>query len=328
MKQFHWGILAPGRIANSFAQGLAVLPGAVCRAVGSRDLGRARDFAGRHGFQKAYGSYEALAADPEVDIIYVATPHPWHEQAVLTCLERGKAVICEKPFAANLKQAQRMVDTARGRGVFLMEGMWTRFLPATRKALELIGSGAIGRVRHVVADFGFRAEVDPDSRLFAGEMAGGALLDVGVYNLSFFSMVYGRQPDRAQSHLTLGATGVDEAASALLNYKGGQSAFAYAAVRVTTRQEAIIYGEEGHIRLPEYWHAQQLILSDRDGERALDLPFEASGFQFEAQEVMDCLARGLTESPLMPLQESLDVMRTMDDIRFANNLRYPFEAAW
>ena len=328
MKQFNWGILAPGRIANSFAQGLAVLPGAACWAVGSRDLGRAQDFADRHGFQKAYGSYEDLAADPEVDAIYVATPHPWHEQAVLTCLKQGKAVICEKPFAANLEQAQRMVDMARERRIFLMEGMWTRFLPATRKAMELIGGGAIGKVRHVVADFGFRSEVDPESRLFAGDMAGGALLDVGVYNLSFCSMVYGRQPDRVQSHLTLGATGVDEAASALLNYKGGQSAFAYAAIRVTTRHEAVIYGEEGHIRLPEYWRARKLLFSNKDGEQVLDLPFEASGFQFEAREVMDCLANGLAESPLMPLQESLDVMRTMDDIRFANNLRYPFEAEW
>ena len=325
MKKFKWGILAPGYIANRFAQGLAVIPDAIPWAVGSRDLGRAQAFAEKYGFHKAYGSYEELAADSEVDAIYVATPHPFHEQAVLLCLNHGKPVICEKPFAANLVQAQKMVNLAREKGLFLMEAMWTRFLPAVKKAMALIEEGAIGTVRHLSADFGFRTDVRPEGRLFDPAMAGGSLLDVGVYNLAFCSLVFGSQPDRLQSHLVLGETGVDEVATALLNYRGGRSAFVMSAIRVNTAQEAVIYGESGSIRMKEYWHAQELQLHNQDGQQTFHLPFEASGFQFQAMEVMDCVRKGLLESPRMPLDETLALARTMDRIRFDNQLRYPFE---
>ena len=325
MREFKWGLLAPGNIANKFAQGLAVIPGAVSWAVGSRDLARAREFAGKYGFHKAYGSYEELAGDKDVDAIYISTPHPFHEEAVLLCLSHGKPVLCEKPFAANRAQGERMVALAREKNLFLMEAMWTRFLPSTRKAMALIEEGAIGKVRHVSADFGFRTEVRPSGRLFDPALAGGSLLDVGVYNLAFCSMVFGRQPDRLQSHLTLGETGVDEVATALLNYRGGGSAFVMSAIRVNTAHEAVIYGEEGSIRLPAYWHGQTVLLDNRDGHQEFQLPFEASGFQFQAMEVMACLEKGLSESPLMPLDETLAIAGTMDRIRFDNQLRYPFE---
>lgn len=325
MSGFKWGVLAPGKIANRFVQGLAQVEGAQPWAVGSRDLGRAQAFADQYGFERAYGSYEELAQDKDVDAIYVATPHPMHEQAVLTCLEQGKAVLCEKPFAVNHRQAQRMIARAREKNVFLMEAMWTRFLPAVRKAMSLVEGGAIGKVRHVAADFGFRAEADPDSRLFSPELAGGSLLDVGIYNLAFCSMVYGRQPDQVQSHLQIGSTGVDEKAAALLQYDGGGTAFVLSAIRLNTAQEAIIYGEKGYIRLPQYWHATSVILHNQDGEQTFHLPFEASGFQYEITEVMDCMRRGLKESPIMPLDETLALAGTMDRIRRDNQLRYPFE---
>lgn len=325
MKTFKWGILAPGNIANNFAKGLAVIPDAVPWAVGSRDLGRARVFAEKYGFQKAYGSYDELAHDKDVDAIYVATPHPFHEEAVLTCLRQGKPVLCEKPFAANAAQAARMIAEARKQGVFLMEAMWTRFLPAVRKMMALVADGAIGRVRHITADFGFRADVNPASRLFDPALAGGSLLDVGVYNLSFCSMVYGKQPDRVQSHMVIGSTGVDEATTVQLSYRDGSSASLFTSVRLNTLHEAVLYGDAGHIRMPIYWRGDTVILNNGDGQQAFNLPFKASGFQFETMEVMACLEKGLTESPLMPLDETLSVAKTMDAIRFDNHLRYPFE---
>lgn len=325
MKRVKWAILGPGRIAVQFARGLQLLPEAQRYAVGSRDAGRAEAFAREYGFEKAYGSYEELVADEAVEAVYVATPHPMHVEAVLLCLEHGKHVICEKPFAVNAAEAARMIEAARSRKLFLMEAMWTRFLPGVRKAVALIREGAIGQPRHVAVDFGFRAEVDPQSRLFAPALAGGSLLDVGVYCLSFLSLVFGQQPERIQSHLSIGATGVDEAATALLNYGGGRSAFMLSAVRVNTAQEAIIYGDAGSIRLPEFWHAQHLLLKNADGEQPFHLPFEGFGFQFQIQEVMDCLSRGETESAIMPLSETLAILQTMDSIRFQNKLRYPFE---
>jgi len=328
MRNYKWGILGPGGIANKFADSLAVLPNAILYAVGSRDINRARAFAEKHRFEKAYGSYEALANDRDVDIIYVATRHPQHEEAVLTCLNSGKPVLCEKPFAVNARQASRMIENARKNNIFLMEAMWTRFLPSICKTRELISNGAIGNVLHIGVDFGFRADVDPNSRLFAQNSAGGSLLDVGVYNVSFCSMIMGKQPDRVQSHLNIGGTGVDESASMLFNYSEGQSAQLISSIRMTTPHEAAIYGEEGYIKLPAYWCGKTVVLNNKDGAREMVFPFEdAAGFQFEALEAMSCLDKGLLESPDMPLDETLAVMQTLDRIRFDNHLRYCFEEA-
>jgi len=323
--KYKWGILAPGNITHRFAKGLAQAPDAVKYAVGSRDLGRAKKFADEYGFERAYGSYEELVSDAEVDIVYVAPPHPQHMECTMLCLDHKKAVVCEKPFAVNADQASRMIGCAKKNGVFLMECMWTRFLPSVVKTRELIAGGAIGRVRHINADFGFRAEPDPNSRLFAPNSAGGSLLDVGVYNISFCGMIYGKQPDSIKSHMEIGGTGVDEVASALLSYGEGQTAFVMSAVRLSTNHEAVIYGEEGFIKLPSYWNGKSLILSNGDGKREFDFPYEASGFQFEAIEAMACIGRGLTESPVMPLAETLAVIKTLDKIRAAHDLRYPFE---
>ena len=323
MHKYKWGILAPGTISNKFVAGLKVIPDAVLYAVGSRNINRAKEFADKYGFQKAYGSYAELAADPSVDIIYVATPHPFHEEAAVLCLNSGKAVVCEKPIAVNARQAERMVQCARKNNVFLMEAAWTRFLPTVCKARELLASGAIGNVRLVCADFGFRTAVNPSGRLFAPALAGGSLLDVGIYNISFCSMIFGKQPDRIQSSMVIGSTGVDEETSILLGYKEGQSALLFSAIRLSSPQEAKIIGEEGRIELPDYWHGKTLKLFNKDGMKEFDLSFEASGYQFEALEAMRCMDEGLKESPIMPLDESLAVMKTADLVRKENNLRYP-----
>ena len=323
MRKYKWGVLAPGKIANKFVEGLTVIPDAVLYAVGSRDINRAQEFAKKYGFQKAYGSYSELATDPSVDIIYVATPHPMHEEAAVLCLNNGKAVICEKPIAVNSRQTERMIQCARKNNVFLMEALWTRFLPTICKARELIANGAIGNVRLVCADFGFRTAMNPEGRLFAPALAGGSLLDVGIYNLSFCSMIFGKQPDTMQTRMIIGSTGVDEETSLLLGYKDGQSALLFSAIRLSTPQEAKVFGEEGRIELPDYWHGKSLKLYNKNGTQEFDLPFEASGYQFEALEVMRCLDGGLKESPLMPLDESLAVIKTADLIRKENKLCYP-----
>jgi predicted dehydrogenase len=306
--------------------GLGELPNAVAYAAGSRDLAKAENFAKKYGMKKAYGSYDELAADPEIDIIYIATTHPQHEEAAIKCLNAKKAVICEKPFSANAAQAARMIECARANKVFLMEAMWTRFLPHIQKTRELISEGAIGAVRHISADFGFRAGVDPKGRLFSPETAGGSLLDVGVYNISFCSMIYGEAPESINSKMTVGSTGVDEVVSALLGYKGGKSAFSLSAIRLNTPQEAAIYGEEGSIKLTPYWCGDTIALNNKDGFKEIKLPFGGGGFQYEAQEVMNCLDKNLLESPVMPLDETLAVMKSLDKIRYDNNLRYPFES--
>ena len=323
MRKFKWGILAPGTIAHKFANGLAAIPGAILYAVGSRDINRADAFAKKYGFQKAYGSYRELAEDPHVDIIYVATPHPFHEEAAMLCLLNGKAVICEKPFGVNSRQAERMIQCAMKNNVFLMEAMWTRFLPTMCRARELIAEGAIGDPRFVAADFGFRTNVNPEGRLFAPALGGGSLLDVGIYNLSLCSMVFGRQPDRVQSRMLIGSTGVDEECSLLLSYREGQSAQLFSAIRLATPQRALIMGEGGHIELPMYWHGTSLTLHSSGKSQEFELPYEASGYQFEALEVMRCLEEGLKESPVMPLDETLAIMKTADLIRKDNKLSYP-----
>ena len=325
MRKYRWGILAPGNIAQKFTKGLDAIPGAAIKhAVGSRDLKRAEEFAGRHGYEKAYGSYQELAEDPLVDIIYVATPHTQHEEAAALCLSRGKAALCEKPMAVNALQAGRMARLARENGAFLMEAMWTRFLPAVLKAQDLIAAGAIGDVRFVQADFGFRAELDPGSRLFSPALGGGSLLDVGVYNLHLCSMVFGRQPVRVQSHMAIGSTGVDEEASALLSYEGGQSALLYSSVRLDTPNAALVVGGRGRIELPEYfWRGTELRLHGEGGVQGYSLPYGSTGYQFEALEAMRCLDAGLLESPSMPLDESVAILETADRIREDNGLRYP-----
>jgi len=323
MKQYNWGILAPGRIANKFAEGLAVLPDAVRYAVGSRDIGRAKEFADKFGFKKTHGSYTELAEDPDVDIIYVATPHTFHEEAAILCLKNGKAVICEKPFAVNERQAERMIRCAEDNKVFLMEAMWTRFLPVMVKLRELLDAGVIGKVGLVSADFGFRSNVNPEGRLFNPALAGGSLLDVGVYNLSMCNMVYKQEPKSIKSQMRIGSTGVDEECSVMLQYEEGQSALLFSAIRLASRHDAIIVGEMGRIEIPSYWHGTSLKVMAKDLNEEFDLPFEASGYQFEALEVMNCLEKGLKESPLMSLKDSLGIIRTMDLVRRDNKLRYP-----
>lgn len=321
-----WGILGTGNIAKKFAEGLSVLPDAQLAAVGSRALETANAFGDQYDIPRRHASYEELAADAEIDAIYVATPHPFHRENSILCLNAGKAVLCEKPFAINRHQAQEAVAVAREKGVFLMEAMWTRFLPIMEKVREWIAGGAIGQVRMASADFGFRAGVNPEGRLFKPAMGGGGLLDVGIYTVSFASMVYGRQPSRITGLACIGETGVDEQTAVVFGYPDGELALLSCAIRTRTPQDALILGTEGSIRIqPPFWHATTATLSAGGKEETVELAHEGNGYNCEAAEVMRCLREGKLESDAMPLDETLAVMGTMDEIRAQIGLKYPME---
>lgn len=324
-KHIRWGIIGPGNIANRFVEGARAVPDAVVHAVGSRNLERANAFADRWNIPKRYGSYEDLVSDPEVDIVYVATPHPFHAPCSLLAIEAGKAVMCEKPFTVNAKEAQSVVEAARRKGVFVMEAMWTRFFPLMARLRDLIAGGEIGEVRLIQADFGFRAGFNPEGRLFNPHLAGGGLLDVGVYPISLASMILG-VPNRVSGLATLGETGVDESAAMCLGYPSGALASLTTGVRVSTPHVADICGSEGSVHIPSPWWVPER-MTVRKGRSTIEYcePKLASGFEYEIAEAGRCLREGLKESPILPLDESVAIMDTMDQLRALWGVRYPME---
>ncbi len=326
MREFRWGILGTGAIAKQFVRGLRSLSEAEVFAVGSRSGASAAKFADQRNIPRRHASYEDLASDPDVDVVYIATPHTFHAENAALCLQAGKAVLCEKPFCINAAEAERVVELARENGLFIMEGMWTRFFPLMEEVRRLLSEGAIGEVRMLNVDFGFRADLDPASRLFDQRLGGGALLDVGVYCVSFASMIFGR-PSRFVSLPHLGETGVDEQASIVLEHEGGRLANLSIGVRTTTPQEVTIMGTEGYARIhAPWWRPESMTMSRPDKEdETVEAPVSGNGFNYEAAEVMRCLEAGKKESDVMPLDETLSVMRTMDGIRAEWGLRYPGE---
>ncbi len=322
-----WGILGTGHIAHKFATGLAAASNGTLAAVGSRKLKKAESFAAEFGAPRAHGSYEALASDPEVDVIYVSSPHNGHMEHTLLCVGHGKAVLCEKPFAINADQARAMVSAARQKGVFLMEAMWTRFLPAVCRVRSWIAEGRIGEVRMVNAAFGFRAGVNPGGRLFNLANGGGGLLDVGIYPISLAAMAFGAPPERVTGFAQIGETGVDEQNGAVLGFPGGGIALIASAVRTNTQQEAHILGTDGRICIHgPFWVPTTVTLSVPGREETVcTLPYTANGFTHEAEAVGACLLEGRTECDVVPLDESVALMESMDALRAQWGLKYPME---
>ena len=310
-----WGIIGPGNIAKSFVAGLRVVDGAQVVAVASRDPARAAAFVVTSG-GRACADIDDLLGDPTVDAVYVATPHPQHHAIAKRCLEAGKAVLCEKPITITAAECEDLIRTARERRVFLMEAMWTRFLPAIGQVRTWIAAGAIGEVRLMSADFGFRCPWDPTNRLLDPAQAGGAILDVGVYVLALADMIFGGAPQRVTGLAHLGTTGVDEQAAVILGYAGGGLASLHCAVRTDTEHTARIHGTAGSITIPSFWRATEAVLQPAGGkEERFVRPHAANGYEWQADEVARCLASGLTESPIMPLDASLAVQRTIDNLR-------------
>jgi predicted dehydrogenase len=321
-----WGVVGRGWIVESFVAGLRAIPDAELVAVGSRQPATADAFGDKLGVRTRHGSLEALANDPEIDVIYIATPHNAHKSATILCLNAGKPVLCEKPFSINAVEADEMIATARTKNLFLMEAMWPRFVPLMVKVRELLANDAIGEVRMVSADLGFRAEPGRPPRLWDPANGGGALMDVGVYVVSFAAMVLGT-PSRIASMPTIGEAGVDEQSAMILGYENGALAVLSAAIRTNTPHVATIMGTKGMIEIHHDWHkptAFTLSVSGKTPER-YDLPPHGNGYNYEAIETMRCLREGMTESPILPLDETRAIMNTLDQIRAQWGLRYPME---
>ncbi len=328
MQTVRWAVLGTGGIASAFVADLAGVAGSEVVAVGSRSPGPAQAFAERHAVRRWYGSHDDLLADPDVDVVYVATPHPHHVQGALAAVAAGKHVLVEKPFTMDAGQARTVVDAARAAGVFCMEAMWTRFLPHTVRLRELLAEGAVGEVRTVVADHGQRFAPDPAHRLYAPELGGGALLDLGIYPVSWASMVLGT-PSRVTAVSDPAFTGVDGQTSAVLQYPGGAHAVLTTTLWSTTPRRAWIGGTQGCIEVdPVFYAPSSFTLTRHDGSsERFESPAAGAGagkgLRFEAEEVARCLRAGLTESPGMPLDETVAILETLDEVRRQIGLTYP-----
>jgi dihydrodiol dehydrogenase / D-xylose 1-dehydrogenase (NADP) len=327
MAKARWGIMGTGLIANSFAEALAFVPEAELAAVASRAQESADAFGEKWDVPRRHGTYEALAADADVDVVYVATPHPFHRDNTVMCLEAGTPVLCEKPLAINAGQEEEMITCARAHRLFLMEAMWVRYVPAIARMRQLIGSGEIGEPRLLTCDFCIRLDFDPANRMWNPDLAGGALLDLGVYGVNLAFMVFGRPPVRVLSSALIGETGVDEIDSLILEYDNGSQATITCATRANMHHEVVVCGTEKHIRVHHpFYKASRLSIGDwPDSADVIETPMEGNGLNYEAAEAGRCLGAGLLESDVMPLDESVAVMRVLDGIRAEWGIRYPME---
>ena len=327
-KTLRWGILGAGDIARKFARSARVVPQAEVQAVASNTSGKAQAMAKEWKIPTAYDSYEALVQDPNIDLVYVANTHNFHHAAVLLALRAGKGVLCEKPLAMNAGEAGEMIDQARQSELFLMEAMWSRFLPVFRQSREWVAAGEIGEVRQVQASFGVPVTPEQRSRVFDPALAGGALLDLGIYPLALASMLAGgKAPEEMVSLVEKGPTGVDHTCSLQLRYPKALQASLLASVDYRASNIAEIVGTRGKIHLPDLFMCAQEVTLIRDGERitrAFPEPPEET-FRHEIEEVQRCWWAGEKESPEMPLDETLQLAKTMDAFRAQWGLRYPGE---
>lgn len=323
LEPVRWGILGTGNIAHAFATALMETPGATLAAVGSRSADSAAHFARQFGSPVAYGSYQALCDAPGLDIIYVGTPHPMHAANATMALSGGKAVLCEKPFAMNLREAEHVVALAREKNLFLMEAMWTRYMPALAALRRIVAAGEIGAPRQLHADFGFCATADPAHRVNDRELGGGALLDLGIYPLSIASAIMGPVTN-VQAVAEMSATGVDAQTGFTLLHRGGAMSICSCSLVATTSNELTVSGALGRVRMDAMFHrSASLTVTRLDGSaRVVPTPYLGNGYVHEAIEASRCVREGLLESEGMTLSETLALMRTLDTIRAQIGLRY------
>ena len=306
---------------------MEVVEGAHVGAVAGRDSGRASAFAQDRGIAASYGSVGEMLQAEQLDAVYICTPHPSHVEAALACIDAGVAVLVEKPLAPNLEGATRIATAARDAGVFAMEAMWTRFLPIYEVVRRWVDDGRIGDVRLVTASFGFAALVMPEHRLFDPGLAGGSLLDVGVYPLTIAHWLYGAHPSEYGVVGRVGETEVDEIVSIAASYPGGGLAQLGCATVANLDLSAVISGTAGSIEIPAFFAADRAVLRTGDQEETEVIPHPANGFEYEVQEMVDCLHGDRTESERMPLALSLEMAGLCDEIRARLGVVYPFEEA-
>ena len=322
--KIHWGIIGLGKIAHKFAQDLRQVPDAKLHAVASTDRERANAFAEQYNAPYAFGSYEAILNCPHLDVVYIATPHVLHYSVAMMCLRRRIPVLCEKPLAMNAAEVQKMVTMAKTNYTFFMEAMWSQFVPAFRKSLELVQSGIIGRPLSIKADFCAKFPYDLQGRAFNKELGGGALLDIGIYPIMFALSVLGK-PSKIHAMATMGESGVDYACAVNFQYDNGSLFMGHASMMHHSRVEASIYGEKGIIHIPtQFHHPKAVILEREDGKvETFNMPYDGHGYQFEAAHVTKCLQTNQLESPVMTHQFSMDLISLLDAVRAEIGLVYP-----
>jgi predicted dehydrogenase len=314
MTKIRWGILATGGIAAKFAGDLRLTPDAELTAVGSRRLESAQAFAQRHNVGQAYGSYEQVAADPDVDVVYVATPHAMHYDDVLMCFDAGKSVLCEKALTLNAKDAAELVSTARERGLFFMEAMWMRCNPNIRAMQEVVASGALGDITAVGADLGFVPDEPPDHRLFDPDLGASAVLDIGIYPTTFIWLFMG-PPRTVQSTGVLSERGIDLSCAGLFSYDSGAATF-HCTMTAPTPTRAFVSGTRGRIDVSPRFHTPSQFSVTVDGHTtSYAHPVAGAGYVDEIEEVHRCLRSGATESSLVPLDDTVAIMRVLDEMR-------------
>ncbi|MEO3855372.1 Gfo/Idh/MocA family oxidoreductase [Acrocarpospora sp. B8E8] len=321
-----WAIIGTGGIAAAFAADLRLSDAGELVAVGSRTAARAEAFAAQVGAPRSYGDQAELLAAADIDAVYVATPHTAHRDAAMAAIEAGKAVLVEKPFTINRAEAEELVKAARARGVFLMEAMWTRFLPHMVRIRELLAEGRLGDVRLVTAEHGVWFRRDPAHRMFDPHLGGGALLDLGVYPVSFLSMVLGA-PATVLAATQFGDTGVDGQTAVITGYAGGRQGVATSSMEAFLPNRASIAGTDARIDIDAWWYRPtSFTLTARTGAvERYEFAVPGNGLRFQTEEVARCVRAGLLESPILTLGESCEIMGTMDEVRAQVGLRYPGE---
>ena len=321
-KTYRWGIIGLGKIAHKFASDLQDVKDAQLFAVASRTQEKADEFASEFNVENAFGNYETLAQHPEVDIIYIATPHVFHAKNTILCLNYGKAVLCEKPMAMNATQLKTMIQTANKKSLFLMEGLWTNFMPHLQKVHQLTQDQTFGKCLKIEADFSFKAEFDTEKRLFNKNLGGGALLDIGIYPVYLALKLLG-VPQNIEATCELSSTGVDISNEITFSYASGATAKLSSSFAKTTPSQAKVYFENATVEFGSRFHeTDQLDIKTDAGIENFDFKYPSHGYQFEIEHVQNCLAKKFTESPEMPLQASLELLETLDKIREIMGLIY------
>lgn len=319
------GILGAGGIARVMAETVNGMEEAQCYAVAARDLGRAQKFAEEFGVEKAYGSYTEMLQDPQVELVYIATPHSHHYEHVKLCLEHGKHVLCEKAFTANAAQAEEILKIAEEKGLLLTEAIWTRYMPMRKTIDEVVASGIIGKITSLSANLGY--VIEQNERIHAPELAGGALLDLTVYPLNFASMVFGDDIVKVDASCVKIDTGVDGQDNVMLTYRDGKMATLYTTIHAQTDRRGMINGSLGYIEIENINNYESMKVYDHDRKiiASYEAPEQITGYEYEVRAAIRAIREGKTECEEMPHAETIKMMKLMDRIRADFGIVFPFE---
>ncbi|MBE7050836.1 MAG: Gfo/Idh/MocA family oxidoreductase [Ruminococcaceae bacterium] len=321
MKKIRWGIVGPGFIANKFADALSNVDDAVLFAVSSTNVSKAEDFARIHNIPKVFETYEQMAISDEIDAVYISTIHPFHKPSAEIFIKNKKHVLCEKPLCVNANEARKLQSLAKENNVFLMEAMWTAFLPAIECAKKLVSDGVIGEVKSTRASFCYRMEPSEDPKLFDNSLAGGSLLDVGVYGL-YFSSLFSKGKPECISSVSRVENGVDLQMEVLLRYPSNVLSLVSSAIDLEKEEDAVIYGTEGMITIPHFYRADTLYVKKGDSQKCIEKPFLGNGFEEEIIHFTECVNNNLSQSPIHPLEKSIEILEIMDEIRKNDGIIY------